>query len=403
MNILEARRRLLDGEIKKRTAEGENISVRSVSRMRPALTLYGKSEQRTTTGAQLFDANQIMDGFVNGLNVGESFTVSTDPTYPNAQYVKVKTTDINIIAWNLTGCVKTGAWESAGESGIRIRYFDAEGVSVKVGGTVPKTGSSETQNADSVYVLAIYGFTEEAKSKAIVNTGITALPWEPYTGGQPSPNPDYPQEIKSVGDSGTVNVTLSDGGSQSQTLPVQTPNGLPGIPVSSDGNYTDADGQQWVCDEVDFKRGVYVQRVKEISDIAWKLRTGYTVDGSELFFATNIIDGLQLASNQNSAYCSKLIRGNRVLNQNISGFYQSYGSVFARIKDVGDLDAFEELMQGAVILYQLEIPVETPLSPSALAAYAALRTYSPTTVVSNNAGAWMKLTYKTRKSLEVNA
>ena len=66
MNILEARRRLLDGEIKKRTAEGENISVRSVSRMKPGLTLYGKSEQRTTTGAQLFDASEyVRGGFID--------------------------------------------------------------------------------------------------------------------------------------------------------------------------------------------------------------------------------------------------------------------------------------------------------------------------------------------------
>ena len=42
-----------------------------------------------------------------------------------------------------------------------------------------------------------------------------------------------------------------------QTLTLQTPNGLPGVPVSKDGNYTDADGQQWVCDEVDLGRGKY--------------------------------------------------------------------------------------------------------------------------------------------------
>lgn len=32
----------------------------------------------------------------------------------------------------------------------------------------------------------------------MLNEGSDALPWEPYTGGQPSPNPSYPQEIKSV-------------------------------------------------------------------------------------------------------------------------------------------------------------------------------------------------------------
>lgn len=46
-----------------------------------------------------------------------------------------------------------------------------------------------------------------------------------------------------------------------QQLPIPTPNGLPGIPVTSGGNYTDQNGQQWVCDEVDLEKGVKVQRV----------------------------------------------------------------------------------------------------------------------------------------------
>lgn len=46
-----------------------------------------------------------------------------------------------------------------------------------------------------------------------------------------------------------------------QLLTLSTPNGLPGIPVTSGGNYTDQNGQQWICDEVDLERGVKVQRV----------------------------------------------------------------------------------------------------------------------------------------------
>lgn len=46
-----------------------------------------------------------------------------------------------------------------------------------------------------------------------------------------------------------------------QLLALQTPTGLPGIPVTSGGNYTESTGQQWVCDEVDLARGVMVQRI----------------------------------------------------------------------------------------------------------------------------------------------
>ena len=48
-----------------------------------------------------------------------------------------------------------------------------------------------------------------------------------------------------------------------QILTLPTPNGLPGIPVASGGNYTDHSGQQWVCDEVDLAREVMVQRLNK--------------------------------------------------------------------------------------------------------------------------------------------
>lgn len=76
-----------------------------------------------------------------------------------------------------------------------------------------------------------------------------------------TPSPDNPVPIVSAGDGGTIVVTLSDKNGKTQTLTLQTPNGLPGIPVISGGNYTDPGGQRWVCDEVDLERGVRVHRV----------------------------------------------------------------------------------------------------------------------------------------------
>lgn len=79
-----------------------------------------------------------------------------------------------------------------------------------------------------------------------------------------TPTPDAPVPIVSAGDSGSVAVTFSDGKGKTQTLTLPTPTGLPGIPVTSGGNYTDQSGQQWVCDEVDLERGVKVQRVNAV-------------------------------------------------------------------------------------------------------------------------------------------
>ena len=62
---------------------------------------------------------------------------------------------------------------------------------------------------------------------------------------------------------GTTATAYSPYREQLFTLP--TPNGLPGIPVTSGGNYTDPSGQQWVCDEVDLERGVRVHRVDKTS------------------------------------------------------------------------------------------------------------------------------------------
>ena len=49
------------------------------------------------------------------------------------------------------------------------------------------------------------------------------------------------------------------------------------------------------------------------------------------------------------------------------------------------------------VLYILETPIETDLPAEEIAAFQALHTYSPATTVSNDAGAWMKVGYKTNE------
>lgn len=81
-----------------------------------------------------------------------------------------------------------------------------------------------------------------------------------------------------------------------QLLTLPTPTGLPGIPVTSGGNYTDQNGQQWVCDEVDLERGVKVQRVTTIVFSDQKKFTLRTTSTSTKFRFSAEADGLKTAN-----------------------------------------------------------------------------------------------------------
>ena len=80
--------------------------------------------------------------------------------------------------------------------------------------------------------------------------------------------------------------------SQYQSLATSTPNGLPGIPVSSGGNYNDASGQQWICDTIDYAKGVYTQRIGKIDSYAsdeisgeYMSTTGELSEGATVLYA----------------------------------------------------------------------------------------------------------------------
>lgn len=368
MNILEARRRLLDGEIKKRTAEGENISVRSVSRMRPALTIYGKSEQETTTGAQLFDANtMVYDGAFSSTGITDIASARTAviPIEPGVEY--------SISRGNLEGSFFRFVQTSFNNDITKLSDIT---VDTFIDGTyfIYNSFSECIITADSnAKFLLIYIWGEISEytlddilSVLMMNVGSTILPWEPYTGGAPSPSPGYPQEIKSVGDSGTINVSLSDGGSQSQILPVQTPNGLPGIPVSSGGNYTDANGQQWMCDEIDFKREVYIKRINYFLVKADVTGVSYEdLDGGRIAISLNL-NGFPVAKSGRAEVLCTRGKSAIITPENRTGFCFSSGPALYYYNNNSDINSAESFISWVSehqmsFLYQLSTPVETPL------------------------------------------
>ena len=209
----------------------------------------------------------------------------------------------------------------------------------------------------------------------MLNAGDTALPYETY---------------------------------HSQSLTLSTPNGLPGIPVSSGGNYTDAKGQQWVCDEIDLEREKYIER-----------RWQKVFDGSEDWriysssrFKGYMIDGiLPFSDSRRAGFCNmftvsentEIIEsiwlgvGNSILYTVSNRFYDES----LEDKGLANWKAFLAENPMKVMTY-LDTPIERGLAPEEIAAYKALRTYSPTTVVSNDAGCHMETTYTADTKTYIN-
>lgn len=182
-----------------------------------------------------------------------------------------------------------------------------------------------------------------------------------------------------------------------QSLTLQTPNGLPGVPVSKDGNYTDSNGQQWVCDEIDLGRGKYVQRIGHNANVNdWVRMPGNPdIESTTSRFALNIenIDNYMYSP----CICNRLSYA-KVDSYGTEGTYATINEpgskrIFARIEGITSLEDFRAAMPDLEVIWLLETPIETDLPAEEIAAYKALRTYGPTTVVSNDAGAGMEVTY----------
>ena len=166
------------------------------------------------------------------------------------------------------------------------------------------------------------------------------------------------------------------------TIPLQ--NGLPGIPVTTGGNYTDENGQQYICDEIDFARGKYVQRVWKgvfdgSSDEEWSVNTNY-------FFCKKLPSNMSSREGFSNQYAGGKIRiGNR--NEAIIIF---------------DADYFENNLSNwkvhlasnpLVVMTYLDTPIETDLTEAQIQAYKSLTTFKPTSIISNDANAQMEVEY----------
>lgn len=162
------------------------------------MMLYGKSEQKQYSGKNLLNAT-LQTTTQNSVTC----TANGDGTYTlngsNANIPSVFTLGtvylIKDKKYKMAGCPA-----NPGKAYLQLRTPEPDNVAYKndyssgVEFVIPKSGK---------YIVRIYYDVETYNNllfKPMLTTDLTATydDFEPYTGGIPSPNPDYPQEIKSV-------------------------------------------------------------------------------------------------------------------------------------------------------------------------------------------------------------
>lgn len=313
------------------------------------MVLYGKSEQNQYKGINLLPT---------GISYGEIIEVSI----PKGTR----------IFWVTDGTPAIGGnFKFYNEDKTQEMWFGVD---------AGKTTMTGTTDIDAKYMEFLINETSLVK----ICLGIGDDPvYEPYTGGQPSPSPDYPQEIKSVVNP-TVKVSNEDG-TKSQTVTLLDT--LNAIPVSSGGNVT-IDGQQYVADYVDVERGKIVRNVENVTfngaeNENWEL---WNAD-KEKIWSFMFVNSLKTFTNESVSKCNRFEFN---VNESIDRTFwlcNPSGMPSLQIKNriIGkDITAFKSWLSNNPInvIYPLRIPIEEELTAEHAQALKELATYYPVTNIS---------------------
>lgn len=211
------------------------------------------------------------------------------------------------------------------------------------------------------------------------------------------------------------NIQIEEGGYTSyepyyepQSLSISTPTGLPAIPVNTDGNYTDANGQQWIADYIDLKRGKYVQNVKEIpvSDNMVIETWGVNANADNVTGFYAYMDGNNLPMPGSEAMMSTIIKyrkevwGGITIGCSMNCNNIPYAMLCIRTDTLEDTTTDANAVKSFLTLckktdahfyYVLADPIERDLTPEEIQAYKNLVTYAGTTIVENDAECYMEV------------
>lgn len=170
---------------------GEVVTTTDSAKAKPKnIRLYGKTEQDSTEGNQLFS------GVIEDITYRDGAFVSSTLKSAIVPIQGGETYTISITTADTIFTSTTSDYPSVGVATVDA-YAGSGGIKVN-----KKTLST---NANTNYLVIGFGSGVDAHiGEIMVNKGNTALPLEEYTGGQASPNMNYQQPLNSHGDSGSI-------------------------------------------------------------------------------------------------------------------------------------------------------------------------------------------------------
>lgn len=175
-------------------ATGEELTINNAGRKVQKFELSGRSEQETREGYNL-------------LNVPSNFEITSSQ---NNRIVPIS------LKANTTYTIQADEIDTDNISTspnflFRLRYNNEDVDNIRVLLRAKKISFTTMGNVDTVWIYSGTSYNESATTNTtfknlMIYEGTAEKSYEPYTGGVPSPNPDYPQEIQNVGD----NINLYD-------------------------------------------------------------------------------------------------------------------------------------------------------------------------------------------------
>ncbi len=371
------------------------------------LNLYGKSTQ---------DGTPTPDNPVEIVSVGDSGTVEITTCGKNL-FLWNDYTGAPFTAWGHTSINKSNAAinytakEDAASSGTYIAHNDFIKYFTTLLNVKSFTLSCEMR-ADIDNVTVAFGMQRSAMSTCNVN-----VDWKKYICVSSYTDDSACQPVWSMRNlvqTATLyirNIQIEIGDTATDYEPYKATTAsitsvlpLCGIPVDSGGNYTDSNGQQWVCDELIYNADGTGKIVKRIGS--------YTISSSsDVHLIENIgvyrrfaIWNIPHKNMSMSAPCTayKYQSGFEFNSGDIDSYANCFVLVNSTARFVSNATTVDEFIAaniGVKFTYPLAEPTEIELTASEISALRQLQTFDGVTNIYNDGGADMDVSYCTNKML----